>query len=118
VRDKVVIAVIALACLVAACLLLVTQADGRSRPPVPPRVFKAVRAEWRSTPNRVEAFDLIWCESRYDVDAENGQYLGLFQMGDWARARYGHGSTARAQARSAHRLWLDFGWSRSQWSCA
>jgi hypothetical protein len=49
------------------------------------------------------------------VWAENGQYLGLFQMGSYARARYGHATNAWGQARAAHRYWLAAGWS--PWTC-
>jgi hypothetical protein len=48
--------------------------------------------------------------------AVNGQYLGMFQMGDWARSTYGHGSTFLTQARAAYRNFLDNGWR--QWECA
>ena len=66
---------------------------------------------------RVEAFDVIACGTggAYNTNARNGQYLGLFQMGAWARARFGHGQTARAQARAAYRYWRVSGWSG--WEC-
>ena len=48
--------------------------------------------------------------------ARNGQYLGMFQMGDWARARYGHAWNSWGQARAAHRYWLHAGWA--PWTCA
>jgi hypothetical protein len=41
---------------------------------------------------------VAYCESRFSTWAQNGQYLGLFQMGSNERATYGHGSTAYAQA--------------------
>lgn len=53
-----------------------------------------------------EAVRVAYCESRLDVNARNGQYLGLFQMGYWERKRFGHGSTALAQARAAYRYFL------------
>lgn len=56
------------------------------------------------------------CESGLSTRAVNGQYLGLFQMGDYARSRYGHGSDAFTQARAAHDYWLDSGWG--PWTCA
>ena len=37
------------------------------------------------------------------VRATNGQYLGCFQMGAWARDQYGHGRTALLQAWAAFR---------------
>ena len=63
-----------------------------------------------------KALQVAWCESRFDVYARNGQYLGLFQMGEYARSTYGHSWTALGQARAAHRYYMDAGWS--PWSCA
>ncbi len=99
-------------------LLIVRDATASSRPPVPGPVFRAVRHYWRSPAERRRAFDVIACETgnRYNTTAQNGQYLGLFQMGAWARSRYGHGSTAMAQTRAAYRYYLDSGWSG--WACA
>jgi hypothetical protein len=64
-----------------------------------------------------EALAVARCESRYQTSAQNGQYLGLFQMGDWARSNYGHGPTALAQAEAAYRLFVDTGKTWQQWSC-
>ena len=47
----------------------------------------------------------------------NGQYLGLFQMGDFAWSRYGHGATAWVQARAAYRYFADSGYDWSPWEC-
>lgn len=92
--------------------------QARARPPVPGPVFKAVRTYWLTRAERVKTFDVIACETggAYNTNAKNGQFLGLFQMGDWARRRYGHGSTALAQARAAHLYYLESGWSG--WACA
>ena len=57
------------------------------------------------------------CESVYSVDAHNGQYLGLFQMGSNERQLFGHGGSARAQARAAHRYFVVSGRDWSPWSC-
>jgi len=97
-------------CLVLAALLLA--GPGKARPRVPGPVFSAVRAEWKTRAERVEAFDVIACETggRYNPTARNGQYLGLFQMGARERARFGHGPSARAQAHSAHAYFLVSGW--------
>jgi hypothetical protein len=62
-----------------------------------------------------EALRVAWCESRLNVYARNGQYLGLFQEGEFARSHYGFGWTASAQAESAYRYFLDAGWS--PWAC-
>lgn len=64
-----------------------------------------------------EAWRVAGCETgyTYSVWANNGQYLGLFQMGSFARSRYGHGWNPWAQARAAHRYYRDAGWS--PWEC-
>jgi hypothetical protein len=63
-----------------------------------------------------QALTVAWCESRLNVWARNGQYLGLFQMGNYARSRYGHSWTALGQARSAHAYFRDAGWG--PWQCS
>jgi len=62
-----------------------------------------------------QALAVSWCESRYHITANNGQYLGLFQMGEYARSRYGHGNDALTQSFAAHEYFLDAGWG--PWSC-
>jgi hypothetical protein len=64
-----------------------------------------------------QALAVSWCESRYDTGAQNGQYLGLFQMGSHERATFGHGSTAIAQAWAAWRYFEYSGRDWSPWSC-
>jgi hypothetical protein len=64
-----------------------------------------------------EAVSVAWCESRLRTTAHNGEYLGLFQMGSFARELYGHGATARAQAVAAHRYFVSSGRDWSPWSC-
>jgi hypothetical protein len=64
-----------------------------------------------------QAMRVAWCESRLDTTARNGQYLGLFQMGSYARELYGHGSTAHDQAVAAHRYFVSSGSDWSPWSC-
>ena len=68
-------------------------------------------------PYAAQALRVAWCESRYSVWAQNGQYLGLFQMGSSARARYGHAWNAWAQAVSAYRYFIDSGRDWSPWTC-
>lgn len=63
-----------------------------------------------------EALRVAWCESRFNVYARNGMYWGLFQMGSFARARYGHSWNAWGQSRAAYRYFLDAGWS--PWECS
>jgi len=64
-----------------------------------------------------EAIAVAWCESRLRTTAENGQYLGLFQMGSYERSLFGHGTTARDQALAAHRYFVRSGRDWSPWSC-
>jgi hypothetical protein len=64
-----------------------------------------------------EAWAVARCETggTFSVWANNGQYLGLFQMGDYARARYGHGRDPWTQARAAHRYYVASGRDWSPW---
>lgn len=57
----------------------------------------------------------IWAHP-FCTTATNGQYEGCFQMGDWARSRYGHGPTALDQAWAAYAYRVEaHGWC-SGWS--
>ena len=66
-----------------------------------------------------EAVAVASCETggTLSVWAQNGQYLGLFQMGSSERATYGHGSTPLAQAQAAHRYFTASGSDWSPWQC-
>jgi hypothetical protein len=64
-----------------------------------------------------EAVAVARCESRLRTTAQNGQYLGLFQMGSYERQLFGHGSSARDQAIAARRYFLRSGRDWSPWSC-
>ncbi len=64
-----------------------------------------------------EAVAVSSCESGLRTDAQNGQYLGLFQMGSSERRIFGHGPTAVAQATAAHRYFLASGSDWGPWSC-
>jgi hypothetical protein len=64
-----------------------------------------------------QAINVAWCESRLQTTAQNGQYLGLFQMGTNERRRFGHGPTAEEQAVAAHRYFVVSGRDWSPWSC-
>lgn len=97
-------------------LLLITN-QGNARPPIPGPVFRAVRAYWPTRSERVAAFNVSYCESRFYTGATNGQYLGLFQMGSYARSRYGHGPSPWTQARAAYRYYVDSGRDWSPWEC-
>jgi hypothetical protein len=69
-------------------------------------------------PYAEQALSVASCESGLSVYARNGMYLGLFQMGDYARARYGHGWTAYEQSRAAYAYFDDSGRDWSPWACA
>jgi hypothetical protein len=64
-----------------------------------------------------QAIQVSRCESGLQTTAQNGQYLGLFQMGSYARALYGHGPTAYQQAKAAHAYFVDSGYGWGPWSC-
>ena len=64
-----------------------------------------------------EALAVSRCESGLSTDAQNGQYLGLFQMGSSERRLFGHGSTPIAQAKAAHRYFVASGRDWGPWSC-
>ena len=64
-----------------------------------------------------QALAVSRCESGLRTDAQNGQYLGLFQMGSSERRLFGHGDSAAEQARAAHRYFVSSGRDWSPWSC-
>jgi hypothetical protein len=64
-----------------------------------------------------DALRVARCESGHQVTAQNGQYLGLFQMGSSERRLFGHGPTALEQARAAYRYFVLAGRDWSPWSC-
>jgi|SRR5215471_1982418 len=64
-----------------------------------------------------QAVRVAYCESRLHVWSTNGQYWGLFQMGSYARARYGHAWNAWAESRAAKRYFMASGRDWSPWSC-
>jgi len=66
-----------------------------------------------------QAIRVADCETggSFSTTARNGQYLGLFQMGTYARGRYGHGRTALEQAQAAYRYFVDSGRNWGPWEC-
>lgn len=66
-----------------------------------------------------QAVAVARCESGLSVWAGYGkhQYLGLFQMGSFARATYGHSNHAWGQARAAYRYFVASGRDWSPWTC-
>jgi hypothetical protein len=63
------------------------------------------------------ALQVARCESGNETTAQNGQYLGLFQMGSSARQLFGHGESALEQAKAAYRYFVRSGQDWSPWSC-
>jgi hypothetical protein len=68
-------------------------------------------------PYAEQALRVAWCESRWHTGAQNGQYLGLFQMGSFARSTYGHAGDALGQARAAYAYFTASGYDWSPWEC-
>lgn len=66
--------------------------------------------------NCAKALSVAWCESKYYRYAHNGQYRGIWQMGNFARGAYGHGNTPLEQTYYAYQYYKDSGWN--PWSCA
>lgn len=66
---------------------------------------------------QAKALRVMWCESKNNPRAKNGQYRGLFQMGSRERATYAYTgySTPLQQVQAAHNLWTWRGWQ--PWSC-
>lgn len=63
-----------------------------------------------------KALSVAWCESRFNMWARNGQYLGIFQMGTLERRIYGHAWNIWIQVKAAHKYYKDAGWR--PWACA
>jgi hypothetical protein len=68
-------------------------------------------------PHCRQALQVARCESGHRTGAQNGQYLGLFQMGSSARQLYGHGGSALDQAKAAYRYFVRSGRDWSPWTC-
>ena len=64
-----------------------------------------------------QALRVSECESGFHTDAQNGQYLGLFQMGSSERRIFGHGPSAEEQVKAAHHYFVASGRDWSPWSC-
>ena len=68
-------------------------------------------------PYASEAHRVVSCESGHNPSAVNGQYLGLFQMGSYARSAYGHGPDPLTQAKAAYAYFMASGRDWSPWAC-
>ena len=64
-----------------------------------------------------QALAVSRCESGLRTEAQNGQYLGLFQMGSSERRLFGHGPSVADQVAAAHRYFVASGRDWSPWSC-
>lgn len=64
-----------------------------------------------------DAIGVARCESNLRTWAQNGQYLGLFQMGSSERRIYGHGNDALTQAQAAYRYFIASGKGWGPWQC-
>lgn len=64
-----------------------------------------------------QALAVSWCESKWYIWAQNGQYKGIFQMGSSERRLFGHGPGAWAQARAAYKYFVQSGRDWSPWTC-
>ena len=103
-------------CLVILLMFILTASAGTATPlKQQPKVQQAVCTVFGTY--CYEALSVAWCESRWNVWAHNGQYLGLFQMGSSERRRYGHGRDAWTQARAANRYFIASGRDWSPWEC-
>ncbi len=78
------------------------------------QVIRAVFGQYGS-----QAVAVARCESGPSISvwAHNGQYLGAFQMGYYARSKYGHGNDIWTQARAAYAYFRDSGYRWGPWSC-
>ena len=65
-----------------------------------------------------KAIDVAYCESGPNLwpYARNGQYLGMFQFGGYARSAFGFSWSPWEQSRAAYRYWRVSGWA--PWQCA
>ena len=93
-------------------VILATRGDAHQ----PPRSVKSAVC-LTFGPYCAQALRVAWCESRWSVYARNGQYLGLFQMGSYARARFGHSWTALGQAQAAYGYFRASGYRWTPWTC-
>jgi hypothetical protein len=66
-----------------------------------------------------QALNVAYCESGPNLwhFARNGQYLGMFQFGSFARTRFGFSWSPWKQSRAAYRYFIDSGRDWSPWSC-
>jgi len=81
-------------------------------------VFAAIRYVFGTYADQAIAVAL--CEGGSpvpSVNAQNGQYLGIFQLGAGERSRYGHSHTALGQSVAAYHYFIATGRSWRPWEC-
>jgi hypothetical protein len=76
------------------------------------QVIRAVFGQYGS-----QAVAVARCESSLNTYAHNGQYLGLLQLGSYARAKYGFAWDPWIQARAAYAYFRDSGYRWGPWTC-
>lgn len=87
---------------------------------------KVIRLTWNpyGAQARRRALSVSWCESKFNINAKNGQHWGLYQVSAALRSDYpGYGSGAWRQAAHALRVWNASGkdwdthwrWSKGCW---
>lgn len=81
------------------------------------RVHHQVHRHWTTTHHAHDAMAVLLCESGGNPRAENGQYLGLFQMGEYERNSTNWGWAIRKQARAAKLYWVRTGRDWDAWAC-
>jgi hypothetical protein len=98
-------------------IIVIETARGALRRPPHYREISAIRKVFGRYAD--QAIRVVACETggTFSVYARSGDYLGLFQMGSYARARYGHTWTALGQARAAFRYFAESGYRWTAWSC-
>jgi hypothetical protein len=110
----------------AALLLLAPQASARPIDRYPRivsqheahRVANQINHFFTSKRHRHEARAVSSCESKLNRRARNGQYWGLFQLGETERGEYGwRGWTIKAEVRAAHTMFKLNGHSWARWGC-
>ena len=84
-------------------------------------VKHVIRQVWGPDWRELQALSVAGCESGFRTHAKNGQYFGIFQMGRSERHTFNpnhpHSTSARRQARGAHRYFVASGRDWSPWGC-
>ena len=120
-RGKRAWVLLGLACFLAGMFIIVEQARAHNLPGSEHNRRHAITHAFckslKPCPLGKEAIEVAYCESGPSLSprARNGEHLGMFQFGSWARATFGFSFGPWEQARAARRYWQYSGWSG--WSC-